>query len=152
MSFCNNCGKPLSDNLNYCSSCGTRVEAQQPVILRQGTPMLAIGAVFLGIVGLIGFYPIMTELLHSGVNPPAIFLILVAYLVAVILMFSVLTWQSRKGTTEVEPKGNRASEGFGGRDAFRGINTAQLPEPTRQPASVTEHTTRTLDQVPFRER
>ena len=27
------------------------------------------------------------------------------------------------------------------------VTTAQLPEPTERPASVTEHTTRTLDQV-----
>ena len=150
MSFCSNCGKPLNANLNYCSSCGTRVEAEKPMVVRSGSPMLGIGAVFLGIVGLIGFYPIMTELLHSGVNPPAIFLILVAYLVAVISMFTVLIWQSRKGGTEIKAKGNRPSEGFGGQHAFRGINTAQLPEPASQPASVTENTTRTLDEVPFR--
>ena len=152
MSFCSNCGKPLNANLNYCSSCGTRVEAEKPVVVRAGTPMLGIGAVFLGIVGLLGFYPIMRELLHSPIEAPAAFLILVAYLLAVISMFTVLIWQSRKGSTEIKAKGNGTSEGFGGQQAFRGINTAQLPEPTSQPASVTEHTTRTLDHVPFRER
>jgi hypothetical protein len=102
------------------------------------------------LVGLIGFYPIMTELLHSRMEPPAVFLTLVAYLLGVITMFTVLIWQSRKGTTEIKTKANRTSEGFGGHQAFRGINTAQLPEPTQQPASVTEHTTRTLDEVPFK--
>jgi hypothetical protein len=29
------------------------------------------------------------------------------------------------------------------------VTTAQLPEPTERPASVTEHTTRTLDHIPF---
>jgi hypothetical protein len=138
--------------LNYCSSCGTRVEAEKPVTIRTGTPILAVGAIFIALVGLIGFYPIMTELLHSPMQPPAVFLILLAYLLGVITMFSVLIWQSRKGTTEIKQKGNRSSDGFGGHQAFRGINTAQLPEPTQQPASVTEHTTRTLDQVPLRER
>jgi hypothetical protein len=94
----------------------------------------------------------MRELLHSPIDAAATFLILIAYLVAVFAMFTVLIWQSRKGTTEVKAKRNRSSEGFGGHDAFRGINTAQLAEPTQQPASVTEHTTRTLDEVPLRER
>ena len=152
MSFCSNCGKPLSANLNYCSSCGTRVESEKPVIVRAGSPMLGIGAIFIGIVGLIGFFPIMRELLHSPIDAAATFLILIAYLVAVFSMFTVLIWQSRKGTTEVKAKRNHSSEGFGGHEAFRGINTAQLPEPTQQPASVTENTTRTLDQIPFRER
>ena len=152
MSYCSNCGKPLNGNLNYCSSSGTRVEAEKPVVMRAGSPMLGIGAVFIGIVGLIGFYPIMRELLHSPIEAPAVFLILMAYLVAVFGMFTVLIWQSRKGMTEVKAKGNRSSTGFGGHEAFRGINTAQLQEPTERPASVTEHTTRTLDQLPLRER
>lgn len=149
MSYCSNCGKPLNPNLHYCSSCGTRVEAEKPVTVKTGTPALGIGAVIIALVGLIFFYPIMLELLHSRMDPPGVFLTLVAYLLGVITMFSVLIWQSRKGTTEIKHKGNRPSEAFGGQQAFRGVNTAQLPEPTSRPASVTEHTTRTLDEVPF---
>lgn len=150
--FCSNCGKTLESHLKYCNSCGTRVEAEQPVVVRSGSPMLAIGAVVLGIVGLIGFYPIMRELLHSPIEAPAVFMTLLAYLVAVVAMFTVLIWQSRKGTTEITSKRNQTSKGFGGHAAFRGVNTAQLPEPTSRPASVTEHTTRTLDNLPLRER
>jgi hypothetical protein len=152
MAYCSNCGKALNSNLNYCSSCGTRVEAEKPVLVRSGTPVLAIAGSFIGMIGLMAFYPIMRELLRSPLDTDARVVIMALYLFTVFAMFSVMIWQSRKGTTEVKAKGNRSSEGFGGQHAFRGINTAQLPEPTSQPASVTEHTTRTLDQVPFNER
>jgi hypothetical protein len=149
--YCSNCGKTLDAHLNYCNSCGTRVENKTTVI-RTGSPMLGIGSIFVGCIGLMAFYPIMRELLHSSADMPAMVMILGAYLLTVFGMFSVLIWQGRKGSTETPFKGNRSSEGFGGSQAFRGINTAQLTEPTRPPASVTDHTTKTLDKVPFNER
>ena len=30
MKYCPNCGAQLSDNANFCGSCGTRVSASQP--------------------------------------------------------------------------------------------------------------------------
>lgn len=149
--FCSNCGKTLEAHLNYCNSCGTRVENKETIV-RTGTPMLGIGSIFVACIGLMAFFPVMRELLHSNIDSGAVVFILAGYLLAVFAMFSVLVWQSRKGTSEKTIKGNRPSTGFGGQDAFRGINTAQLPEPTQRPASVTEHTTRTLDEIPFRER
>ena len=148
--FCSNCGRALNANLNYCSSCGTRVEAKEPTVIRSGSTALGIGAVAVAIIGLMVFMPVMAQVLRSPMTPPAQFLILALYLLTVIVMFSVLLWQSRRGTTEIASKGNRTSEGFGGHEAFRGINTAQLQEPTERPASVTEHTTKTLDKVPYR--
>lgn len=148
--FCSNCGRAHNSNLNYCSSCGTRVEAKDPTVIRSGSTALAIGAIVVAIIGLMVFMPVMAQVLRSPMPPPAQFMILALYLLTVIVMFSVLLWQSRRGTTEVSVKGNRSSDGFGGHAAFRGINTAQLQEPTERPASVTEHTTRTLDKVPNR--
>ena len=149
--YCSNCGKTLEAHLNYCNSCGTRVENKQTVV-RIGSPMLGIGAVFVALIGLMAFYPIMRELIRSPLDTDARVVIMALYLLTVFGMFSVLIWQSRKGTSESTVKGNRPSAGFGGRDALRGVNTAQLPEPTHQPISVTEHTTRTLDKVPLKER
>jgi hypothetical protein len=150
--YCSNCGKTLNANLNYCNSCGTRVEAAKPMIVKSGSPMLSIGGAFIGAIGLMAFFPILRELLRSQAETPTMIIIILAYLLTVFGMFGVLIWQGRRGSSEVLVKGNRTSEGFGGHEAFRGINTAQLPEPTSRPASVTEHTTRTLDEVPFRER
>ena len=152
MAYCSNCGKTLNANLNYCSSCGTRVESSPLIVKNSSSSMMGIGSIFVGCVGLIAFFPVMRELLHSSLETPAIVTILIAYLVTVMLMFAVLVGHVWKNSGDIRIKGNQSSEGFGGQQAFRGINTAQLTEPTSQPASVTEHTTRTLDTVPLRER
>jgi hypothetical protein len=150
MSFCSNCGKPLNANLNYCSSCGTRVESNPLIVKNSSAGMMGIGSVFVACVGLMAFFPILRELLHSPLETGAVVVILIAYLVTVLLMFAVLVGHVWKNSGDIRIKGNRSSEGFGGQHAFRGVNTAQLPEPTSQPASVTEHTTRTLEEVPFK--
>lgn len=105
--------------------------------------MLGIGSVFIGIVGLMAFYPILRELLRSPIHPVALVAIMVVYVIAVISMFSVLLISSRK-----EPvKKDGVNADYTVPQALRGANTAQLPEPTEMPASVTENTTRTLDQI-----
>ncbi len=152
MSYCSNCGKTLNANLNYCSSCGTRVENKALVVRNSSSSVLGVGAVFIGIVGLICFVPLLQTLLRSSIETPATVVILIAYLVTVFLMFTVLVGHVWKSSGDIRIKGNKTSDDFGGHEAFRGINTAQLPEPTERPASVTEHTTRTLDPMPFRER
>ena len=114
--------------------------------------MLGIGAVFIGIVGLICFIPLLQALLRSTLDTAAVIVILVAYLLTVLAMFTVLVGHVWKNSGDIRVKTNQPSDGFGGADAFRAINTAQLTEPTFQPASVTEHTTRTLDKVPTSDR
>jgi len=149
--FCSNCGKTLNANLNYCNSCGTRVENKALIVRNSSSSMLGIGAVFIGIVGLICFVPLLQTLLRSTIETPATVVILIAYLVTVFLMFTVLVGHVWKSSGDIRIKGNRTSDGFGGHEAFRGINTAQLQEPMERPASVTEHTTRTLDKVSARD-
>lgn len=128
-----------------------RVENKQTII-RNGSTALSIGAIVVAVFGLMIFMPLLQQILRSTLNTDAKIVILALYLLTVIGMFGILLWQGRKGTTEVSVKGNRSSSNVGGRDALRGITTAQLSEPTQPPASVTDHTTKTLDKVPFRER
>ena len=149
--YCSNCGITLNANLNYCNSCGTRVE-NKTLVTKNQSPVLGIGAVFIGLFGLVAFYPLLRELLHSSLDTSAIIVILVAYLLTVFAMFGTLILQGRRNTGEVVVKGNRSSEGFGGQEAFRGINTAQLHEHREPVMSVTDHTTKTLDKVPIIER
>lgn len=146
--YCSNCGKTLNASLNYCNSCGTRVEGKALLVRNSSSPALGIGAVFIGIVGLICFVPLLQALLHSTLDTAAVIVILVAYLLTVFAMFAVLIGHVWKNSGDIRIKTNQSSEDFGGVDAFRCINTAQLTEPAR-PMSVTEHTTKTLDKVPL---
>lgn len=140
--YCSNCANALNPNLKYCNNCGMRVD-NQPVSAKNPSAMLGIGAVFIGMVGLMAFYPILRELLRNPIHPVAVVAIMVVYLVAVISMFSVLLISSRRETG----KRNAADTDYASPSALRVADTAQLREPTEMPASVTENTTRTLDQV-----
>jgi len=108
--------------------------------------------VFIGIIGLMVFVPLLRELLRSSLDASAVLVILIAYLLTVFLMFAVLVGHVWKNSGEARVKGNKSSDGFADPGSFRSVNTAQLTEPTFQPASVTEHTTKTLDKVPISNR
>lgn len=148
--YCSTCRKSLNDNLNYCNSCGARVESK-PVIARNPSSMLGIGAVFVGGIGLIVFVPLLRELLRSSLDTSAVIVLLIAYLLTVLAMFAVLILQGRRNSS-IHVNESRTADGFGGPDVFRGINTAQLHEPREPIMSVTDHTTRTLDKVPAADR
>jgi apolipoprotein N-acyltransferase len=149
--YCSSCGKSLNDNLNYCNHCGTRVE-NKAVKVRNGSPMLGIGAVFVGIVGLICFVPLLRELLFSRLEQWAVIAILVAYLLTVLAMFAVLIGHVWKKSGDIRINGAQGADEYQTQAAIQGINTAQLQEPREPVMSVTEHTTRTLDKIPSADR
>jgi len=149
--YCSHCGSQTADNLNFCKNCGARNEHRPLVTTGPSLRRLLVAAVALGAVGITGFFPILRELLRSGVDPTAMVVLLIAYLATVLLMFAILVGHIWKNTGEPQIKGSGQETPY--RDQyFRGVNTAQLPEPMDRPASVTEHTTRTLDEIPVRER
>lgn len=109
--------------------------------------MLSIGSIFIGAIGLMAFYPILRELLRAPIEVPAIIVILVAYLFTVLAMFGILLWHGRRVSSDEPRKGNFPTDVVYAPPSFQGINTAQLAQP---PASVTDHTTKTLDKLPLR--
>ena len=112
---------------------------------------MLVAAVALGAIGISGFFPIMREMLRNGVDATVMVVLLIAYLITVLLMFAIFVGHIWKNTGEPQIKGSGQETPY--RDQyFRGVNTAQLPGPMDMPASVTEHTTRTLDEIPLRER
>jgi hypothetical protein len=150
---CANCGTVLSQNLNFCQHCGSRSNRRGSPAAPAATSHLLISAGGVtGVVGLMAFFPILRELLHSGAGPELIFLVLAAYLLTVLAMFSVFIWQgakSRRGMS-FEDTPHKTDEVYRS-PTFRGVDTAQLEPSNQRPASVTEHTTRTLDDVPVRQ-
>lgn len=147
--YCSNCGQTLNGNLNYCNSCGTRVERGALVVNNSSSKPFAIAAMFIGGAGLFGFIPLLRELLHSPLDQAAIILILAGYLLTVFLMFTVLIAHVWKHSGNFRVKGGGNDEDYAPPRSFRAVNTAQLTEPHQPHASVTDHTTRTLDHVPL---
>ncbi|HEV7699833.1 MAG TPA: hypothetical protein VGO43_06365 [Pyrinomonadaceae bacterium] len=150
--YCSHCGSATGDDLNYCKNCGARNEKNALNVDHRmaGLAMSAAGAI--GIIGLVGFFFVMRELLRSPASTPgSTFFILVAYLAALLVMFTIFIRMAKStGTGHTltrGPKESATSPAY-----LRPITTAQLREPHDMPASVTEHTTRALDEIPLRER
>lgn len=145
--YCSTCGKSLNDNLNYCNGCGSRIEKNALVVSNAASPQFARAAGVIGLVGIVGAIFVLKLLLENHIDPPAIIVILGAYLLTVFLLFAVLVGHVWKHSGNIRIKGAKGSDDSNSQSTFRGVNTAQLEE-YREPAmSVTEHTTRTLDKV-----
>jgi len=150
--YCSNCGQSLNGNLNYCNSCGTRVERSALVVNNSSSKPFAIAAMIIGGGGLFAFIPLLQELLRSRLDQPAVLLILAGYLLTVFLMFAVLIGHVWKHSGDIRIKGGLKEDDYAPPRSFRGVSTAQLNEPHQPPASVTDHTTKTLDHAPLRSR
>jgi hypothetical protein len=149
--YCSTCGNKIADNLNYCNSCGSRIEKNPLVISNASKPELAktLGAVL--VTGIIGFVVILKFLIDNPrLDASAVVIILVAYLAALTLISAICIghmWKTA-GDIRVHPKEEPESDRYSRPSAFRTTNTNQLAEPANQPiGSVTENTTRTLDEV-----
>ena len=103
-----------------------------------------------GLGGLIGLLPLLKILLESRFDQPAVLLLLIAYLATVLSMFGVMMVFVWKNPSESRVRPGKTSEGYAAPPSLRRVDTAQLQEPHQPPASVTDHTTRTLDHVPAR--
>ena len=144
--YCSHCGSSTADNLNYCKNCGVRNEHTRLLVGNSSSRRLGFGAVAIGVSGLGFFVPVMRELLRSGVDPTVMVILLLAYLATVLAMFAILVGHVWKNSGDIRIK-NSDMEHPRPEPYLRAVNTAQLPD---RPASVTEHTTRTLEQVPLK--
>jgi len=150
--YCSVCGNRVADHLNYCSTCGSRIESNTLTVSNASSRVFAASAGVIGVVGLICFVPLLQTLLVRGLDTVAVIVILLAYLLTLLIMFSVLVGHVWKHSGDIRIK----TKGADGEDAydppsrsFRATNTNQLAEPMSAAAgSVTEHTTRTRDEVP----
>jgi hypothetical protein len=145
--YCSACGNTLTQNLNFCQNCGARSkgeasDSQGPL----GMFIASAGAI--GVVGLIAFFPILNVLLNNQVHPALFAVVIFAYLLTLLTLFSVMVGNAKK----LAGIGGHSSKNKDLEDrspvSFRGPITSQL-EP-HQPSSVTDHTTRTLEEVPVR--
>jgi hypothetical protein len=149
--YCSHCGSATGDDLNYCKNCGARNEKNALDGNHRVAGLAMSAAAVIGVSGLVGFFFVMRELLRSPASTPGgTFFILVAYLIALLVMFTIFI-RMAKTTGAVGSSSTKSSKAAATSPAYlRPITTAQLREPHEMPASVTEHTTRTLDEVPLR--
>lgn len=145
--YCSGCGTQIQTGLNYCSRCGRRVvdENQEANSLAKS---LTGSLGYIGGFGFFGFIFVILALTKNGVDGGKIIPIAFFYFAALFGICYMILRQSN-----ILAKGPKA--GYSGqpqaeeRAYLKPVTTAQLNEPAERPASVTEHTTRTLDHVPI---
>lgn len=156
--FCPNCGKNVNAKLKFCSGCGDRL-SKATEFDKDGTPgkMLdnILTTLFLVVMfGLGILVGLIAVLLGNDVRIEPVVVITLAYLAAV---FGICFTLVRQIPKLVDAK-LKANEEYSSPVSIRDEAIVQLPPRLtnqlgefRQPASVTDSTTRTLDKIPARE-
>lgn len=150
--FCPNCGKNVDSKLSYCSGCGERL-LKATEIDKDGTPgkMLdnVLTTIFLVVMfGLGILVGLVAVLLGSNVDPKFVMLISIAYLAAVFgICYQLLSQVPKLIDAKLRP---RETVETVMPDLQLPPRTTNQLEEFREPASVIENTTRTLDEVPLR--
>ena len=141
--YCSTCGNEIKTGMNYCNRCGASVDKTQ-FYDSGATSYLSMATGFVALGGLGLTVGLIKMLLNHGVPPPVIVMLALAFLCAVFGISCLMIQQISRMTKSVpgEKIYDKASPAQLG-----SINVAQLEE-YRQPAtSITENTTRTLDEI-----
>ena len=150
--YCSTCGNKIAEHLNYCNGCGARIEKNPLIVSNSASPQLAKSLAVVTIMGFVGFIAVLKILLDSGgsLDVPGKVLILLGYLASLVIISAMMIGHMWKNAGDIRIKQHepKASDEYVSPASFRGVTTAQL-EPARESgiSSVTENTTRTLDEV-----
>jgi hypothetical protein len=149
--FCPKCGKTITEGLKYCNSCGERLGRVDD---QRDTPAAMLGKLLqtISFIALFGFgilIGLCAVLLNNGIRPELVGPVVLAYLATV---FGICFPMARQIPKLIDAKIKYWNAG--GHDNRPEQITGQpspLLDEYRSPVmSVTEHTTRTLENVPAR--
>lgn len=143
--YCERCGKQIEEALNFCNGCGAQLkkdnDTQQSALNLLITALIVIGTGGLGV--LVGLLAVLLDKLP---NPEPAFIFGLIYLG---VLFGICFMIMRQVSKMIDAK-------LKTREVVETVKTSlvELPARTtaqleahREPASVTENTTRTLDEV-----
>lgn len=147
--YCERCGKRIEEALNFCNACGAQLkkedEPQKGILNTLITAVIVIGTGGLGV--LVGLLAVLLDKVPR-IEPVIAFAIF--YLATVFgICFMLMRQISKLIDAKLDKKETRETPAIQPLVQLPAMNTAQLEE-YRQPASVVENTTRTLDEVPLR--
>ncbi|HEV7643815.1 MAG TPA: hypothetical protein VGO50_07745 [Pyrinomonadaceae bacterium] len=156
--YCAKCGSLVQNTLNYCNSCGNKLAKTDERPARQGNPLpfLAAALCVIDTVGLFVLALLTLMFLDRHVDEKVMMIICTIYLLSLAsINFMFLRMISKLVSSHIE---NKSSSTEKPQASLFSHTTAQLEAPQQpiqavQPlSSVTEHTTRTLDEVLIKER
>jgi hypothetical protein len=142
--YCPECGNEIRAGLNYCNRCGSQVEKTSPESRSVAHNLSnALGAV--AVFGILGFIAMLWVLLRNDFVWAGAAWICLFYLMTIFGISAMMIKQIAALTgTQRNPR--RDIPTWRHEKELTSSTTAQLFEP-REPTSVIEHTTRTLDEV-----
>ena len=144
--YCSKCGNVISDKLNYCNICGGKLtndtdNSHEPIL-----NSLIISITLISLVGLGCVIGLVAMLLGNGVAQPTIVFLAIFFLLALLGIVFTVGKQISKLIDSKLVKNTQTNDIILPHQ-LSAPTTAQLEEPKKQPFSVTDNTTRTLDEV-----
>lgn len=146
--FCSTCGKQVNENLNFCNNCGARIDSKTEETQTNSFGLnSATMTGILGMFGLFGFVFLAIKLIEKNLDPGFVFTVLALFVTAV-LGLSFLIFRQPSNHSFGSRKKEITDEEYVAPKNLFSETPAQL-SPSYQPivSSVTENTTRTLDEV-----
>jgi hypothetical protein len=144
--YCDRCGKQIDEALNFCNSCGAQLKGND-IDRRSVLNSLVVALIVIATGGLGILAGILAILLDRIGKPEPVFIFSIFYLAALFGICFMISRQISKLIDLSAVNGPRRSEDPAAEPVqLPRRNTARLEE-FREPASVIEHTTRTLDDV-----
>ncbi|HJS50459.1 MAG TPA: hypothetical protein VJ781_01045 [Pyrinomonadaceae bacterium] len=143
--YCSGCASEIQTGLNYCSRCGRRVVEESKRGSVRTNPLVIVGNT-VG-VGVVAFIFVLLVLVRNGITGDVLFGITLVYFGALVVICMMLFWQARVLARDKIAELRHSEPAY-----IRPATTAQLTEPTQSPASVTDNTTRTLDEMTIGQR
>ncbi|MCU1264815.1 MAG: Zinc-ribbon domain protein [Acidobacteria bacterium] len=147
--YCSSCGGAVARSLTYCNHCGAKLGSSQEDKIQRRSEQhhenlvwAIVGALAIGLGGIIGMMAVMKEVVHFDVG-----LIIAFTLFCFTLVFAVegvLIWQLLSRRTQKKDAGDTARISRQTTNELDGDMARALPEPV---ASVTEQTTRAFEPV-----
>jgi hypothetical protein len=148
--YCERCGKLIDEALNYCNNCGLQLRREGPPS-RSVTGVMIAATALTVISGLVIVAALMLLLLEKVPLPEPVFIFGGVFLCA---LFGIAFMMMRQVSKLIDA--DLRSREFPQRSSAPPVqlpprSTSQLEE-FREPASVTDHTTRTLEHASARDR
>ena len=144
--FCSGCGKQVNENLNFCNHCGARIESKTEDLESAFNFNSAIITGIFGMFGLFGFIFLTIKLLEKNLDPSFVFVVIALYIAAVLGICFLLFRQTASQPLKSRRKENAEEESLPKK--LPAETVVQLNASHQMPVgSVTENTTRTLDEI-----
>jgi uncharacterized membrane protein YvbJ len=144
--FCSKCGNTISDKLNYCNNCGGKLTNDSTDSPNTILTVLITSLVIITTVGLVGLIAFLSHLFDKGVRDETILFVAGSFLLTIFGIAFTISRQISKIIDNKSAKNNQNAETVSQPQLSAPI-TGQLKEARIRPISITENTTKTLDEV-----